>query len=203
MRSRDGRDHLLAAVAKQPRRGLPLGGAQRVRLGLAPGLGHRLGEVGEDHGEPEPEGDLEGEADAGRAEVAAEELADEDDRRDGRADLDHEHHRIPPDLARVELPEGVDQRPGRRAGGSRRSVPGRRLAASSFISSVSGVRTERRRQPAGRVGVAGRHGVRRPAGAGVDCCDWLWLGGSCDLSRVSLMLTIDSYEAKSLPAPSR
>ncbi len=28
---------------------------QRVRLGLAPALGHRLGEVGEQHGEPEPE----------------------------------------------------------------------------------------------------------------------------------------------------
>ena len=36
--------------------------AQLVGLGLAPALGHGLGEIGEEHGEPEPEGDLEAEA---------------------------------------------------------------------------------------------------------------------------------------------
>ena len=43
--------------------------AQRVGLRLAARLGHRLGEVGEEHGEPEPERDLAGEAAAppGRA----------------------------------------------------------------------------------------------------------------------------------------
>ena len=33
--------------------------AQRVGLRLAPAFGHRLGEIGEEHGEPEPERDLE------------------------------------------------------------------------------------------------------------------------------------------------
>ena len=39
----------------------PPGLAQRGRLGLAAALGHRLGEVGEQHREPEPERDLSGE----------------------------------------------------------------------------------------------------------------------------------------------
>ena len=47
---------LAAAVADQaPRRGLLAHLAQRVGLGLAAPLGHRLGEVGEEHREPEPD----------------------------------------------------------------------------------------------------------------------------------------------------
>ena len=45
--------------------GLALGLAQRVGLGLAAALGHGLGEVGEEHREPEPERDLQIEAEAG------------------------------------------------------------------------------------------------------------------------------------------
>ena len=41
--------------------------AQRVGLRLAAALGHRLGEVGEQHGEPEPDGDLDDEAGVRRA----------------------------------------------------------------------------------------------------------------------------------------
>ena len=41
--------------------GLGPGLAQRVGLGLAPALGHGLGEVGEQHGEPQPGGDQAGE----------------------------------------------------------------------------------------------------------------------------------------------
>ena len=36
--------------------------AELIGLGLAPSLGHRFREIGEEHGEPEPEGDLEDEA---------------------------------------------------------------------------------------------------------------------------------------------
>ena len=44
-----------------------LGLAQRVGLGLAARFGHRLGEVREQHREPQPERDLNAEADAGAA----------------------------------------------------------------------------------------------------------------------------------------
>ena len=43
------------------RLGLPAGLPQRVRLSLAPAFGHRLGEVREQDGEPEPQGQLEDE----------------------------------------------------------------------------------------------------------------------------------------------
>ena len=59
--------------------------AQRVGLGLAPALGHRLGEVGEDHGEEEPDRDGPGE-DA--------RVRDRLDEGDDRADEDDEHHRV-------------------------------------------------------------------------------------------------------------
>ena len=58
--------------------GLGLGLAQGRGLRLAAALGHRLGEVGEQHREPEPEIDLEGEA---QPAGAGDEVADEQDRR--------------------------------------------------------------------------------------------------------------------------
>ena len=55
-----GRHLLLAAAVDQPaRRGLLAHLAQRRRLRLAAPLGDRLGEVGEDDGEPEPDADAE------------------------------------------------------------------------------------------------------------------------------------------------
>ena len=56
------RGHGFAAPVANPhggRFGLRL--AERRRLRLAPSLGHRLGEVGEEHGEPQPERHLAGE----------------------------------------------------------------------------------------------------------------------------------------------
>ena len=88
--------------------------AQRVGLRLAAALGDRLGEVGEHDREPQPEHDREREprriAAAARR-VAAERLHDPDQRRQDRAHLDHEHDRVARDLARIELPEGGDDRP--------------------------------------------------------------------------------------------
>ena len=46
---------------------LGLGLAQRVGLRLAAAFGHRLGEIGEEHREPEPERDLELEAEVAAA----------------------------------------------------------------------------------------------------------------------------------------
>ena len=66
--------------------------AQRVGLRLAAPFGHRLGEVGEQHGEPEEQRDEPGEhvlVVRRRAEVL-----EEEDRGEHAADLDHEHHRV-------------------------------------------------------------------------------------------------------------
>ena len=52
----------LAAVASEFRaRCVGLASSQSVGLGFAAAFGHRFGEVGEEHGEPEPERDLAGE----------------------------------------------------------------------------------------------------------------------------------------------
>ena len=61
------------------------------RLRLAAPLGHRLGEVGEQHGEPEPEVICSAKPSAG---LAVHQIADEQDGRQGGDDLDDEHHRV-------------------------------------------------------------------------------------------------------------
>ena len=80
-------------------------GAKGVRLRLAAPLGDRLGEVREQHGQPEPDGDHADEPEV--AGVAPSEVEHEDPRRDHAAELDDEHHRVPHLEARVELGEGV------------------------------------------------------------------------------------------------
>ena len=66
-----GGDLLLAAVHQLAGDGLLAEPAQGGGLGLAPALGQRLGEVREDHREPEPEGDLAREPGGQRAAEAA------------------------------------------------------------------------------------------------------------------------------------
>ena len=76
LRSARGRHGLGPAVRQQPvRDGLGPRLAQRVGLRLAAALGHRLGEVGEEHGEPQPGRDLAGEQRVARA---ADEFLQED-----------------------------------------------------------------------------------------------------------------------------
>ncbi len=72
---------LRALTGQQLGHRLGLGLAQGRRLRLAAPLGHRLGEIGEEHGEPEPEIDLEREAVAAGA---GHEVAQEQDRRQRR-----------------------------------------------------------------------------------------------------------------------
>ncbi len=84
--------------------------AQRVGLRLAAALGHRLGEVGEEHGEPEPERDREDEP-GGGVPGAGDQGVDEEEGGERAADLDDEHHRVAHHAARVELAERVDDRP--------------------------------------------------------------------------------------------
>src|SRR5664280_988774 len=100
-------DHVVAALDVGHRFGPGL--AQGVGLGLAPALGHRFGEVGEEHGEPQPDDHAEGE-DVLRARRAPE-VPEEVEGGQHAAELDHEHDRIGGHVARAELDHRVDQRP--------------------------------------------------------------------------------------------
>src|SRR5208282_6227675 len=53
-----GRDFVFMAVAQAPRDGVFAGFAGAFGLGFAPSLGDGLGKVGEQDGEPEPDGQL-------------------------------------------------------------------------------------------------------------------------------------------------
>ena len=124
---------LLAAVA-QARGRLGAHRPQAPCLGAAATLGDRLGEVGEDDRQPEPDRDREGEP--GGLVAAAERLAAEDRDQpagagDHGADLDHEHHRVADLDAGVELAQRLDSA-GRRISGSNRE----RGWASALIRSA-------------------------------------------------------------------
>jgi len=81
---------------------------ERGRLRLATPLGHRLGEIGEEHREPEPHRYPEDEP-GGRLAVAHESLSEEE-RREDRSDVHDEHDRIPHLTPRRQLTERVDDR---------------------------------------------------------------------------------------------
>ena len=85
-------------VEQPPGHRLALGPAQRLGLGLAAALGHRLGQVGEHHGQPEPDHD-----------GPVEHRRRLDRRVQGQhgADLDHEHDRVLDLDPRVQLLERV------------------------------------------------------------------------------------------------
>ena len=92
------------SVRQQPvRDGIRAGAAERVGLRLAPPLGQRLGEVGEQHGEPQPQGNLAAESGVSTDRHAGEERGS----RKHAADGDHEHDGIVREHARIELTEGV------------------------------------------------------------------------------------------------
>ena len=86
---------------------LGLGPSQRISLRLAASLGHRFGEVGKEHGQPEPERDLKLETQPG---PACRDVANEPNRGEHAADFDDEHHRVARHRAWVELPERVADR---------------------------------------------------------------------------------------------
>ena len=81
--------------------------AQGLRLRLAAPFGDGLGEVREEHGEPQPERDLSDEA---GVTGVADDAGDEPVRGHHRADLDDEHHRVADHGARVELDEALTDR---------------------------------------------------------------------------------------------
>ena len=79
---------------------------QRVRLGLAAALGHRLGEGGEQHRHPQPGHDLDLEADAGRAHN---DVTHHQHGGDQRHQLDGEHHRVLHQFPGMQLGEACHQ----------------------------------------------------------------------------------------------
>ena len=105
--------------------------AQRVGLRLAPALGHRLGEVGEQHREPQPRGDQAGE-EVLRAGRGAE-VAEPHDGGEDAADLHDHHHRVARHQARVQLHDGVL---------GRLRDDRRRPAANATASGSSGASTD-------------------------------------------------------------
>ena len=76
---------------------------QRFGLSLAPTLGDRFGEVGEQHREPQPQDDLEFETDVF---AAGREITDQNHSRQHGDNFEHEHHRILHQRPRIELHEG-------------------------------------------------------------------------------------------------
>ena len=80
---------------------------KEVRLRFTATLGDRFREVREDYGEPEPQRDREIESgDAGRL-VVHDHVAHEEKRRDERAHLDDEHHRVARLPTRIQLRERI------------------------------------------------------------------------------------------------
>ena len=88
--------------------GLLPGRAEGIGLGLAPALRHGLGEVGEEYGEPEPEGELERE---GQVTLAGHDVSGQHERRDRTPHQHDEHDRIPHHVARVQLVHRFVQSP--------------------------------------------------------------------------------------------
>ena len=83
------------------------GGAQGRRLGLAAPLGHRFGESGEQHGEPQPQRDLAGKE--RQFAVAEEKRAQPQESHQGGDDLGDENHRIGGQMMGAELLDRVDR----------------------------------------------------------------------------------------------
>ena len=108
---------------------------KRRRLGLAAALGDRLGEVAEEHGEPQPGGDGEREP-AGLAGLSD----DPEDRGEQRAQLDHEHDGVADHRARVQLAGGHGADAERRSIGRRVGAGGGRVRVGHRDASRSSAR---------------------------------------------------------------
>ena len=100
---------VVGSVRSGQQLGLGLGpaAAERIRLRLAASFRHRFREVGEQHGEPQPEDDLEREADAGASNCK---IPHQKDRRERRHDGNDEHDRVLRQRARIELAKCIADR---------------------------------------------------------------------------------------------
>jgi hypothetical protein len=104
LRRRDGFEH---AVVPALGRRVGFRAPEKVRLRLAPALGNRLGEIGEEYREPKPQRDCKIES---GLRAMLREITEEEIRRDGCADFDDEHHGVARHPARVELLQRIDDR---------------------------------------------------------------------------------------------
>ena len=95
---------------------------QARRLRLAAAFGERLGEVGEQHREPQPDRDVQDEP--GRRLAVARERLEPESGGENAADVDDEHHGIAPLHARVELAQRVDDRRSQQRPVEHRKLPG-------------------------------------------------------------------------------
>jgi hypothetical protein len=119
-----GGDLLLLPVRQPAGPHVPSHLPERVGLGLAAPLGDRLGEIGEDDREPEPQAHREREPSRRRAGRLDDPVADPQERREQAAHLDDEHHRVPGHEARVQLGEARDRGGAQDRGVEERRVPG-------------------------------------------------------------------------------
>ena len=110
---------------------------QRRGLCLAAPLGDGLGEVREQHRQPQPDRNREDEAGRPVVRELSERRADADDRREDAADEDHEHHRIADLHPRIELAKRI----------------GDRAAHDLPVTYDTGARARGRRRPASEVPV--------------------------------------------------
>jgi hypothetical protein len=108
-RARNLRPVLAPARLRQLlRHHLPARATQARRLRLRAALSDRLGEVGEQHGEPEPDRHVQDES--RRRLALAEERLQEQHRGEDRADVHHEHHGVARLRTRRELAERIRER---------------------------------------------------------------------------------------------
>ncbi len=111
-------------------------GLEAVGAGLAATFGERLGEVGEEHSEPQPERDLQRQAGAHALRRDQAQQAG-----DHGSQLDHQHHRRAQQLPRIELDERLHQRRSPEGGEARAGLLGgagqrRILRVASHVGSL-------------------------------------------------------------------
>ncbi|MEH2595320.1 hypothetical protein V1278_002233 [Bradyrhizobium sp. AZCC 1577] len=94
---------VLAGTFQQFCLALGAGLLQRQSLRLAAAFGNGLGEIGEQHGEPQPQDDLERE---GEVLAAGHQIAQEYHGRERGHDFDHEHHGVLHHQPRIEFCKG-------------------------------------------------------------------------------------------------
>ena len=104
------RHQLRLIAARDDQFGLGFGArfAQVIGLRLAASFRHRLGEVCEQHGEPQPQCDLKFES--GQRHLMRQQVAEQREHHQHAGDFDHEHHGILDHQARIELDERIDRR---------------------------------------------------------------------------------------------
>jgi hypothetical protein len=96
-----------AGLAQALRVDFLAGSSQRLGLGLAPPFRESLGEIGEQHGDPEPQAYAENEC--RRRLALSDQGMDQQNRGEEAAHVDDEHDRVVDLHARIKFAEGIDK----------------------------------------------------------------------------------------------